>query len=171
MKHEFFSLLSDIVEGICEHKGELRIDQEEEKHCLTLNVRPHMADYPKLVGKKGRQVNAFTHLTERYCILKQDPVTFKLTESFEGRREPATGFCYNRDFDVEKLRAMLAKMIHYVTNRSPAIEMTEDGDVLIAQVQMERTAENETTIGAVDAVFYPYCHALGRKLKMRVHKA
>jgi len=100
MKHQpLFRVLTGIVEVICRrHLDELRIFSETINGAETLVVLPHAADYPRLVGRHGGQVNAVTYLVNKAAQRLCERIGFSLRESFVGDREPVEPFAFNPDF-------------------------------------------------------------------------
>lgn len=169
MKHQtYFDALTRIIEGACAYPDELRVYPEANgDHTTSLVVLPHMADYPKIVGKGGRTVNALKLLTSQASVRLGERIAFKLEESFVGKGEPRVGFGYNKDFDIDAFRKLLEVVAGSVFEPTPVFQITASGEDLFVDLMIERTNENETLVNALHAAFYPYGFAKGRIIKIR----
>lgn len=159
---EFFAALSDIAEGYCSHPKDLRIFEEQG----VLVVMPHTADYPKLIGKQGRQVNAFKWLVARAGSRNNWKIGFAVRETFNGEREPVEDFTFNPAFDVRKFVKLLSVLTATTLSNSLAM-LGPLQDMLSVKIRTPRGKDNETTVIAIEAVMRPYCHRNGRKLQLR----
>lgn len=169
IKHEpFFNAVTETIEGICSHRDELKIYSERsEAGVETLYVYPHQADYPKLVGAKGRTVNAIKHLFVRASVNLKSRLGFELEQSFVGRREDRIPFSYNPDFDGLQFRRLFETVLRHGL-AGAGVEFRYSGEDVQVQVMAPRGADNETTVAALNALFYPYCFANGRMLSVRL---
>lgn len=167
MKHQpLFDLVSQIIEDICEYKGDLRIFSPHENGAHVLLVIPHTADYPKLIGKGGRQVNAMKFLFRQASLKLGCALDYQIKDSFTGTREAVIPFAYNPDFDAGKLERMMEQLAALVMHTEPPVGTVLEGDRVIARIKVDRTANNEAIVAALDAVFYAWCYPRGRKLKL-----
>jgi predicted RNA-binding protein YlqC (UPF0109 family) len=168
MKHQpLFEVISEIVERICEYGDDLRIFTDETPAGFILTVLPNMADYPKLVGKHGRQVNAFAFLVRLAGARLGCKVGFSLKESFVGRREPTLAFAYNPDFDRIRFQRLLQSLAEMVLTGPLSVSLSEDHEVLKVTIGVARGDEAETIVNALDSVFYAYCYRNGRRLQLK----
>jgi len=169
MKHQpLFQVLTEIIEVICRrHLDDLRIFSETTHGVETLVVMPHAADYPRLVGKHGGQVNAIKYLVEKASVTLATPLMFSLRESFIGDREPVEPFAYNPDFEVLTFQQRLARLATLVSGQPWEFTVLPEGDVLYVRVPCERNGSTETFLSALEAVFKPYCYGSGRKLQLK----
>lgn len=169
MKHQpLFRVLTGIVEVICRrHLDELRIFSETINGVETLVVLPHAADYPRLVGRHGGQVNAVTYLVNKAAQRLGERIGFSLSESFVGDREPVEPFAFNPDFAVKAFQQHLEDLAAAVTGREFDYRIEEVGEVIVVTVPCERNLDTETFLSALEAVFKPYCYGSGRKLQFK----
>lgn len=159
----FFKAVTELIEGICTHPDELKIFEEDG----VLNVYPHQADYPKLVGAKGRTVNAIKHLFVRAAVNLNVRIAFSLEQSFVGRREERVPFSYNPDFDLPKL-IRLAETVTAAVFPSAMVETHSSGEDISISVVTDRREDNHTTAAAMNALFYPYGFAQGRMINVKL---
>lgn len=159
----FFKAVTEVIEGICTHPDDLKIFEEDG----VLNVYPHQADYPKLVGAKGRTVNAIKHLFVRAAVNLNVRIAFNLEQSFVGRREERIPFSYNPDFDLEKLRRLVREVTGTVF-RSATEEIRVNGEDISINISSDRNEDNHTTAAAMNALFYPYGFAQGRMISVKL---
>jgi len=169
MKHEpLFQVLTEIVEVICRrHLEDLRIFSEKVGGVETLVVMPHAADYPRLVGKHGGQVNAVNYLVQKAAATLREPIGFSLRESFIGDREPVEAFAFNQDFDVALFHNRLERLAELASGQPWKFRVTPVGDILVVSTPTERNGQTETFLAALEAVFKPYAYGSGRKLQLK----
>jgi predicted RNA-binding protein YlqC (UPF0109 family) len=169
MKHEpLFQVLTEIVEVICRrHLEDLRIFTENVNGVQTLVVMPHAADYPRLVGKHGGQVNAILYLVQRAAQRLNERIGFALRESFIGDREPVEAFAYNPDFNVATFHLRLERLAEIVSGHPWKFRVTPVGDILVVTTPCERNGQTETFLSALEAVMKPACYGSGRKLQIK----
>lgn len=169
MKHEpLFASLTEIVEGICrDHLDETRIFSDTIKGVETLVILPHMADYPKLIGKSGAQVHAFNYLVQRAARRLGLRLGISIQESFIGEREPSEAFCYNPNFDFPAFEKVLARLAAAVTGGELQFTLTDADAMVIARYPCVRGSDNETLGGALCSVLRPYVFRLGRSLYLK----
>lgn len=169
MKHQpLFAVLTEIIEVICHrHLDDLRIFTENMNGVQTLVVMPHAADYPRLVGKHGGQVNAVLYLVQRAAQRLGERIGFSLRESFIGDREPVEPFSFNPDFKMEDFERRLTSLAERVSGHPWDFEIATDRETLVVTTPCERSSSNETFLSAIEAVFKPYCYGSGRKLQIK----
>ena len=164
----FLKAIIEVIAGICAHPEDLKIyDDVSGNHVITLHVYPHQADYPKLVGAQGRTVNAISHLFVRAAVQLKQPLAFMLQESFIGRREDRIPFAYNPDFDLPKLERLFDTVAGTVLPGAE-IRQTVNGEDISIVVVTDRTDDHNTTVSALNALFYPYGFAQGRMVNVRL---
>lgn len=171
MKHEitlkeFFDALTDICDGYCSYPNDCRIFRENSDEGELLVVMPHTADYPKFIGRQGRQVNAFLWLCTRAGSRNGWKIGFAVRETFEGSRDPVEPFVFNPKFDVKKAIQLLSILTAAAFDNAQAV-VGENTDMLSVTIKTPRGNDNETTVIAIEAVLRPYCHHNGRKLQLR----
>lgn len=169
MKHEpLFQVLTEIIEGICQdHLDETRIYTDNLKGVETLIVMPHMADYPKLIGKEGLQVNAFNYLVQRAARRLGIRLGISIKESFIGEREPIEAFAYNPNFDVADFEEKLSRLMSSVTGENIPLTVTSQEAMVIVKYPCERGSENESLGSAMTKVLRPYVFRMGRSLYIK----
>lgn len=169
MKYEpFFRVLTEIIEGICrDHLNETRIFTEQRKGVPTLVVFPHAADYPKLIGRNGAQVNAFNFLVQRVSLRLDLRLALSIRESFIGEREPIDPFCYNPEFDLPAFEKLLTRLAAEVSEAPLAFTVTTADQMVIARYPCERGDPNAALGSALAAVLRPYCRDLGRSIYIK----
>ena len=170
MKHQpLFELLSNLIESCCAHPQQLRIFTETVNGTAVLTVLPHTADYPKLVGRHGRQVNAFKYLVQQAAGTLGASLDFVLKESFLGEREPSDPFIFNPDFDVAEFERLLQSLADLCAGEPVPVAIKEHHEILHVTATVPRGHRHETLLQALDAVCYAYCYKNGRKLQLKPH--
>ncbi len=171
MNHEpLFEVLTEIIEGICHrHLDDLRIDIDDLRGVHTMTVIPHAADYPRLVGKHGGQINAMLYLVNKASVRTGRRIALALKEGFVGDREPLEAFCYNPAFDVIAFMDRLARLSNAVSGDSRIFTLTQSGDTMVVTTPCDRSNGDETFLSAIEAVLKPYCFGSGRKLQLKPH--
>lgn len=169
MKHEpLFQVLTEIVEVICRrHLDDLRVFSENIGGAETLVVMPHVADYPRLVGRHGGCVHAIEYLVNKTAGRIGERIGFSLRESFVGDREPVEAFVYNPDFDVKSLHRRLIALAGCVSGVRWKFKISSDHEYILVTVPVERSRDTETFLSALEAVFKPACYGDGRKLQIK----
>lgn len=61
-------LLHATVLGLCLHPEDLTVEMLADRHPVELIIRPHIADYPKIVGSEGRTIDSLKRLFSRLAI-------------------------------------------------------------------------------------------------------
>ena len=164
MKHEaFFAAIAKVVEGVCAYPDQLRCFTERLNGADVLVFMPHMADYPKLIGRKGRQVKAFESLFQMAAVRNNAPIAVAFRESFEGHREPPDPWVFKPQFDHKGFRAIVDAICSFAFGETQ-VEITEDAERIVLFIGGDQADE---CAPVVNAILYPYVYAKGRKLKLR----
>lgn len=164
MKHQaFFHSIAKVVEGICAYPDQLRCFTEQLNGADVLVFMPHMADYPKLIGSRGRQVKAFESLFQLASLQNQMPLAVAFRESFEGHREPPDPWVFNPKFDLPGFQALVTEICSFAFGTTE-IEIKEDAHRIVLWLGGPRSEEFTPIL---NAVLYPYVYTKGRKLKLR----
>ncbi len=164
----FFEALTEIITGTCSHVEDLRVFVEEQDGIRTLVAMPHTADHAKLVGKHGATVKAMQLLTQAAALNLGVRIAYNLTESFLGKREERQPFSYNPDFDQLKFQELLRTMLVSVFQPVPEHLIELNGDGIMVTIELPRAESNEVMVGALNAMFIPYCYAQGRAVRIRL---
>lgn len=169
MKHEkIFSLLSEIITGICSHKQALKIFTESHSptaHKLT--VMPHMADYRKLVGKGGRTIKAFQSIVKSIGNAQGMSLNLDLQESFTGTPELHEQIRFNDEFDQVALKRLVSETAAWLFAVPIEVEVVEGTQCLEVFMSAPVTIEAQNLVSALNAVFYPYARANGRVVEVK----
>lgn len=165
MKHEkIFSLLSEIITGICSHKDDLQIHIEQHSRvAATMFVCPHMADYRKLVGRKGVTIEALRVLAKHIGNNQGLSLVVSLQETDIGAPEPHEKI-YNQAFDQNKLKRLVSELCEWVYGYPATVEIEET-----KTGGMDVTADvmDNVLLGHIAAVFVPYGKANGRDVNVK----
>lgn len=169
MKHEpLFAVLTEIIEAVCrDHLEDTRIYPERVDGVETLTVIPHMADYPKLIGKSGAQVKALNYLVQHAARRLGVRLRVNIEESFIGSREPIEPFAYDPKFDVEAFKDVLTRLTNVVAGNTIKFDVIERDAMIVCRYLCERSSENEAVGSAISSVLRPYCFRLGRSLYIK----
>lgn len=172
MKHEkIFGLLSEIITGICAHKDDLRIFVDlHSRVAATMSVHPHMADYRKLVGRKGVTIEAFRVLAKEIGNAQGLSLVLNLEETDIGEPEPHQKH-YSQTFDQAKLHRMVSSLCEWVFARPVEVhvEETETGGIA-ALVDAPDGITAKELMNHIKAIFIPYGMANGRAVEVRQSK-
>lgn len=167
----FFQAITAAIAGICTHADELKVyDETNGNGVAVLYCYPHQADYPKLVGAKGRTVNAVKHLFVRAAVNLRTRIAFELEQSFVGRREPRAAFAFNPDFDTTAFENLFRRILSPALPQATAAFHYQGEDIAVT-VKTERRDDTQTTVAALCALFYPYGFAQGRMIHVRLAPA
>lgn len=63
-------LLRYLIEKIVEHKEDIHLESIEQNGEVIFTIRLNEDDYGRLIGKKGKTINALRHLLNIYNIKK-----------------------------------------------------------------------------------------------------
>lgn len=171
-KHEpLIEAFKSVIVGICSHKASLRFETEKTENSIILVVCPHMADFPKLAGKLGKQINALKFLfkTAAANIGFNSDSDVRLEESFIGSRlEQFT--VPPPPFDAKELEKIVKEIAEATMGCPVEVKSRTLAGRYKVYVKPRVFGPNSSTIvAAMDAVFYPYAMAHGKRgLDMRL---
>lgn len=168
MKHEAIAkLLTEIITGICAYREDLDIQPVEHgKMAHRLIVRPHMADYSKLVGKKGGTIKALQIVAETAGHHAGISFELNLVETEVGTPEPRQRN-YTQTFDLAKLERLVRETAEWVFARPVEIKTREDHDRIQIQIDAPRDEISQALMLHLARIFYPYGKANGRTVEIR----
>lgn len=169
MKHEaIFGLLSEIITGICAHKDDLRIHIDAHSRvAATMIVCPHMADYRKIVGRKGVTIEAFRVLAKEIGNVHGLSLVLNLEETDIGEPEPHEKR-YIQTFDQNKLQRLVAELCEWVFKQPVKVEVEETPTGGIAAlVEAPASDSSPAFLNCIKSIFIPYGYANGRAVEVR----
>lgn len=171
-KHEaILGLLSDVITGICIYPKTLKIFAEPESPTShKLIVMPHMADYRKLVGKGGRTINAFKHIAKTAGENAGLSLVVDLQESMVGNPEPPQPFRYNEEFDVTKATKLITELAQWTFGGPVDVQITQPHLSMDVRINSNTNMEHDGICASLNAIFYPYGMANGRKIEIKSAK-
>lgn len=161
--------MKSLLEGMCEFPKSLEIVEVETDDTLMIQILPHTADTPLIVGKGGAGVRALEWLGERAGKLAGKRCLVALDNSFEGRTQNGSQpFSYNSQFDVDALKRLLNTWTTLVFSGPVGMTMeTKHNQLKIYLDPHNGEAEDPATIRALAQVFYPYAFRSGGIVKIR----
>lgn len=165
MKHPITKAIAPLILACCAHPEDCRIEEAFHEHQLLITVTPHVADYPIICGKKGKQINALKFVIKAAGESAGIDAALSLEDGFTGRKEPARGFNQNPEFDVPWFVGMVEELLSAATGRPIHIEAERHNDVL--NLSADTDISEASICKAVESVAYTAAFAQGMIISLR----
>jgi len=165
--------IHSLVEGMCEHRSTLNIEEIETDDSLLVTIRPNTADTPLLVGKQGAGIKALEWLVEKAGNLAGKKCFVTLENSFTGKTGSFQPFIANEQFDLEVLKRLLFQWLSIVFDKPVGMNFRngKPNELKVFLNPENFTVDDEVTIRALAQVFYPYGYRNGCIVKIRPMEA
>lgn len=167
MKHEkIFTLLSEIITGICAYRDDLHIHVDDHgTFAKTLIVRPHMADYRKLVGRKGCTIDALKIFAERAGSSVGLSLNIELQETGIGAPEPHQHI-ESQEFDHTTFERLVRETVEWAFSRPLTVEFKDQWKITVT-IDAPIDKASQDNLLQIARIFYPYGRANGREVFIR----
>lgn len=159
-------LLTEIITGICAHRDELQINVTDFGKAKKIIIRPHMADYRKLCGRRGVVITALKIIGETMAANAGFSLTIELHETEVGQPEPRERL-HNQTFDFNKLERLIRETVAWTYAEPIGFQIVEDGDVIRVSIPIRDNEFAQDLLRHLAYVFYPYGKANGRTVEIR----
>lgn len=169
-QHPITHIVLPLIEGICKYKEDLQVKERVADNDVSIVLFPHMADYPKLCGKEGRQIKALRFLVKHMGKKIGVNAEIDIKESWHGEREGKSDFEFNPEFDKHEAIKLLDtfRLAIWPDNfgTRDVISNTEGDKLHVYLVSI--SDEDTSLIIALADVFYPYGYRNGRKIVIHI---
>lgn len=102
--------LRSIVRAFTAHAEDIEIEANELESSITLHLRVHVADHPKVLGKNARHLRALQTLFG--CMGEGRIVRITLLNPLKGEPEGHVPFLENYEWDSTPTERLLAGLLH-----------------------------------------------------------
>lgn len=160
-------ILSEVIIETALYPNIMRITEKRGSNGVVIEVYPHTADYPILVGKGGRQINAYRKICEIAGKYLKQEISFNVLETFIGQREAPRDTPFNPRFDVEipksRIVGLLAATAAPIDSKDIIVDQSHDrlnfGIPIAAN-----DYETQVLIRAINDIMWPWAKRHGVKI-------